>query len=233
MLPNQRWFPTNRTARAAWFNNFAVQFEKIAVSLGFTQADIDAVNADNEVVQFAARSMTSAKAYLKALQSFHFLITQGGIGDTEPQLPAAPNFIPPPMVATGIWERLERLRRRIKAAPAFTNETAAVLGMIPAQERSLSGQDTVPKMKAGGLTTGYRFQVAVTKHRTDGFQVQFSRNGSDIWENAAFGTASPLTVEVAPANPGQAEQILVRAQLYKANKPASVFSDPSYVTIVP
>ena len=233
MLPNQRWFPTNRTARAAWFGNFAEQFANIAVSLGFTQADIDGVTADNMVVQFAASSMTSAKAYTKALQSFHLLITQGEIGKTTPQFPTAPNFTPPPMVDAGIWERLERLRRRIKAAPAFTNETAAVLGLIPVQERRFSERDTVPKMKVSALETSYKFKVSVTRHRADGFQVQISRNGSDVWENAAFGTASPLIVEVVPANQGQPEQILVRAQLYKANKPVGVFSDGNYVTVVP
>lgn len=233
MLPNQRWFPTNRTARAAWYGNFSEQFEKIAVSLGFSLADINAVKADNEIVQFTARSMTAAKAYSKALQNFQRLVTQGGIGEASPQFPAAPNFTPPPMVPAGIWERLERLRRRIKAAPAFTNETAAVLGLIPSQERRFSAMDSLPKMKAAGLDSGYRFNVGVTRQRMDGFQVQISRNGSDLWENIAFGTASPLTVEVVPSNPGQAEQILVRVQLYKANKPVGMFSDGSYVTIVP
>jgi len=52
MIPSNRWFPRGLPERVAWFANFAAQFERIALSLGFTAADITEVDNDNEVMQF-------------------------------------------------------------------------------------------------------------------------------------------------------------------------------------
>ncbi len=52
MIPSVRWFPSSLQARVAWFANFAAQFAQIAEGLGFTGDDVNAVNTDNEMMQF-------------------------------------------------------------------------------------------------------------------------------------------------------------------------------------
>ena len=64
MRPDQRWFPTNRTERAAWFQNFTNNFAKVAAILGFSPAEVAAVQADNDMVQFLNTKVAALKNYV-------------------------------------------------------------------------------------------------------------------------------------------------------------------------
>jgi len=109
MIPSNRWFPTTLAARGAWYANFATQFERIAVSLGFTAADITEVNNDNDVMQFVGQADTEVEAYEKAVRAYRKTVTEGDVGDATPDFPANPAFALPVVVPTGIFERLDKL----------------------------------------------------------------------------------------------------------------------------
>jgi hypothetical protein len=233
MRPDQRWFPTNRVERAAWFNNFAVQFASVGLSLGFTQAEIDAVTADNAVVQFMARTVLATEAYTAAVLSFQRTLLGGKIGAATPQFPAAPVLNVPVITPTGIFERLERLVRRIRVQPAYTPEAGALLGIIPRQAYRFAISELVPTFKASPLNRAYSFEVKVTKRLFKAFFVEFQRSSSNDWEKGGFFTSSPAIVTIEPANPGVPELLRVRVRMVKNNDAVGLNSDIQIVTVIP
>ena len=233
MRPDQRWFPTNRAARAMWFRNFAARFSEVGSSLGFPQAEIDAVNADNAVLQFAVSSISGLEASMDAARAFERLITGGANVGSHPQFPVFDLPEPPPMVGAGVYERLERLVRRIRVAPDYTAATGALLGIIPTNPSVGRFSEFVPAIKVWPLADGYTFSVRCPRLNFDGFTVSFKSAMSQAWKNAGVFAISPATIHVNPTTPGVPEQIEVRARMIKGNDPVTQFSNIVTVTVNP
>src|SRR5687768_5830352 len=112
-VPSRTWFPLSIEDRAAWYASFATNFSNVAVvPLGFTIADTNAVNDDNDVMQFLLGANSAIEAYKDAARQYRLIITEGDIGDPTPLFPAgiAPAVGTP--VATGIYQRLIELVER-------------------------------------------------------------------------------------------------------------------------
>ena len=233
MKPDQRWFPTSRTERAAWFQNFAGKFAEIGLSLGFTQAEIDAVAADNAVVQYAASYLTSLEANMNAARKFERLITQGPNNGTEPHMPVPNLPAPPPMVTSGIYERLARLVARIRVAPTYNTSVGTLLGVVRSGNTSKLTNNYVPEQKVWVEGANYSFSVRCTVGEFDGFQVSYRRADGQRWETANTFTRSPAQVRVIPSAPGQPEQISVRVRMVKANEPVAQYSSMASITLTP
>lgn len=233
MIPNQSWFPTNLQDRAAWFNNFADQFATLAPSLGFTNTEISSTNDDSAVMQFLAEADLEVTAYEKAVRQYRKVITEGDIGDTTPAFPANPTLALPKEIPTGMFERLIKLVERIRVAPNYTEETGALLGILPVQKESLNPNDVKPTLKLTESFAGYKFSAAVGRLGYTAFKIQICRANTEIWTDAAFGTSSPLEVHVTPTTPGQPERVQVRAILMDKNETVGVPSDMQYATLNP
>jgi len=233
MIPSRLWFPTNFAARADWYKNFAEQFAVLAAGLGFTPADVTAVENDNEVMQFLAGVVVEMKAYEDAVRQYRIIITESDVGQMTPMFPANPAMTLPTVIPTGIFERLIKLVDRIRLAATYTNEIGAMLGILPSQPAPPDPNTMQPTIKAAALFTSYKFDANVTRMGMKGFKVQIRRMDSEVWTDAGFGTSSPLEITVAPTTPGQPERLQVRAILLKNNEPVGQPSDPVYVTVNP
>lgn len=233
MRPDQRWFPTSRTERAAWFNNFAAQFTVIGADLGFTQAEIDAVNADNAVVQFSAVAINSLEAAMRAAREFERQITGGAANGSQPSFP--PLYIPPPpaMVTSGIFARLERMVRRIRVAPAYDLTVGSLLGIIPANRRISRPADFIPKIKVQPLADAYTFSVRCARLSFNGFDVGIKRGDSAQWEKAGTFAISPAIIRLDPTIRGVPERVLVRVRMLKGDERVTRFSSAIAVTVNP
>ncbi len=111
MRPDQRWFPTNRTARAAWLANFANGFSEVGLSLGFTQGEIESIVADNAVLQFTLRrrAISSLDNQMKAVREFERLITMARNDGSQPNFPA---FDPSRTASDGYVPEFSSVSRR-------------------------------------------------------------------------------------------------------------------------
>ena len=231
MIPSQRWFPSGLIERAAWFQTFAEQFALVAVSLGFTAADVAKVNDDNAMMQFLAGLRNTLKAIDDAVRQFRELVTEGDAGDVPPQFPVWELPEPPVTVSAGIFERLDRLVDKIRAADNYTNEIGALLGILPSKSEPVPPGEMKAIAKVTPTFAAYTFSVATSKMGADSFKVQIRRAGSEAWTDAAFGTSSPLEVVLQPTTPGQPEKIQVRVVLLKKNAPVGQPSDAVAVTV--
>ena len=234
MIPSRRWFPGNFSARADWFDNFYTQFAAVAASLGFDADDITAVRNDNQVMQFLADVFTQAKAFDDAARQYRKIITEDDTGKPTPEFPANPAFALPVVVPTGIYERLDKLVDRIKVTPNYTDETGALLGIIPTQEGDVPELDVKPTIKAFSAAMGHHFSLVVEgREKATTWNALIKRDGSDKWELAktASGKSVDITVELIAA--GKPEQIQVIVQLQKSNADYGQPSDPVYVTLNP
>jgi hypothetical protein len=133
---------------------------------------------------------------------------------------------------------LSELVRRIKVAAAYTDEVGAMLGITAPVKRAPTPQgvaeaDMKPTIKVSEAFSNYMFTVRVARMGMDSFKVQVRRMENEAWVDAAFGTASPITIDVAPTEPGKPERIQVRAILLSRNAPVGQPSDPTYVTVNP
>jgi len=233
MRPDQRWFPTSRTERAAWFKNFATKFAQIAPELGFSQTDIDEVNADNAVIQFISTTIYQTETYMKAVQAFHQIVTLGRNGATTPDFPAFPTLNIPPITPTGIFDRLEHRVRRIRVAPGYSPSVGAVLGIIPRAPGPIELSEVVPTMKATATATDHTFVIRTSRGKFDGFVVETRRNLSNTWEPHGKFLRSPAEIAIAPKNPKEPEIIDVRIRMIKGNHPVGQYSDIQTITVVP
>ncbi len=68
MILNNRWLPRGLQALAAWFQNFATQFNVVGTQLGFTALDQSGLDADNLIVQFLAQTTVDVESYKDAVR---------------------------------------------------------------------------------------------------------------------------------------------------------------------
>ena len=234
MKPDQRWFPTNLVEQAAWFRNFAEVFASIALDLRFTQADIDSVLADNEVVQFLARDVTAMRMYERALRAFQRSMFYGRNGARVAEFPAAPEQDPPLMVNRGIFERLERLVRRIRTMPGYTPSVGANLGIIPRNEKLPELAAFVPRFRIiPSQSRPYSFEVKTTRGKFDGFIVEHRRGASHEWERATLIAGSSGEIRVEPLVYGHPEMLNVRIRMCLGNDAVGSYSDQQSYIISP
>lgn len=233
MIPSRRWFPTTLQERAAWYDNFATQFNVLATQLGFTALDQSVVDADNDVMQFLASTALALDGYKEAVRQYRVIITEGNIGDPTPAFPANPAFSLPTSQPTGMFERLDNLVKRIRVSPSYTDEAGALLGIIPAPTPTPVFEDLKPVIKASQSFENYSFDVNVTRLGMSAYKIQIQRQGENKWTDNGFAQGNPFTVTVTPTTAGQPERILVRAILLDKNTPVGMPSDPTYVTVNP
>lgn len=231
MRPDQRWFPTSRAERAAWFRNFAQNFESVGPELGFTRAQIDSVNADNDVLQFAAATVFSLDRTMQAVRGYERLMAEGRVGSPQPEFP---NFTPPPLpksVPPGIFERLEKLVRRIRVAPSYTAATGAALGIIPKNRQIANLAEFTPKLTVRVNPAPHSINVRCPRGRFRIFDVWIQRDGRSEWEEAAVLASSPADVDIKPTTQGKPEKISVRTRMRSGQNGVGNFSNIVEVTL--
>ena len=233
MIPNYRWFPRNLAERAAWFMNFAIQFAKVALSLGFTAADITSVQDDNDVMQFLADTDVQLAAFEKAVRQYRILITESADGSDTPAFPDNPDFALPKVIEAGMFERLDKLRTQIMAANNYTAETGALLGILPSPTDKPAPDSLKPVATVSNIVENYTFTVHATRMGMPGYKVQIRRTGSETWTDAAFSMTADVVVHITPTAEGQSERLQVRVILLKNNEPVGEPSDAVYVTVNP
>jgi hypothetical protein len=217
--------------RAAWFANFTINFGDVAVGLGFTLADSTAVQADNDIMQFLLGANGIIDAYKDAARQYRLIITEGDIGDPTPLFPAAIGPTPATPVATGIYQRLIELVDRIRAAPAYTDEIGALLGIIP-QAAPVPEGDVVPVLKLEAMP-GNVVSIKFVRGRSDGIAIERQLDNESEWTAIGNFAKSPVELSI-PANTNNLPRaVRLRARYVDGNTPVGLNSDTVNVVTTP
>jgi len=231
MIPSKRWFPTTTVDRAAWINNFARQFEAVALSLGFSVADVTSMNQDNEDFQAVARAITSADAFMAALRAFRVSLSEQKVGSPKPMFPTLTLTPPPNDVPAGIFQRLDERVRRVRAAAAYTDEIGALLKIIPIKSESIVDDELVPAIKAAARP-GNVVEVRFTRGETNGIFLQTRLDKEEKWNDAGRFVRSPAVLEI-PDGTGAPRAVQIRARYIIGNDPVGQNSDIVNVVTMP
>ncbi len=233
MVPSPLWFPTSIGGRADFYSNFAVQFALIALGLGFTAADVTAVQADNNLMQFLRNAALQMDAVIAAARQFRKVITEGVVGAPTPNWPAqfagSPADPPPD---TGVFQRLDELVKQIRSSKNYTPETGALLGIIPAKSDPIAPDELKPELSVMALP-GNIVQVHFKRGTTNGVDLQIQLDNDVVWNNQGRFVQSPAEISV-PENPQNLPRaVQVRGRYFQGNTAVGQFSDVDVVATTP
>jgi hypothetical protein len=236
MIPSDRWFPTSLQDRSAWYQNFVTQFSPVAVSLGFVAADVTAIGLDSAVFQWLADQTVTVDNFRRAVVEYRVNLTEGNIGDPQPIYPGQNFDNPPSLLEAGMFERLNKLRNRILAAPAYSDDLGILLGIVgDGGGVGISESEVKPEIQCTPAATGYMFSIVVSKrYDADSWQVWATPAGVTDWKILATATGKSADVVVSPTGEVPAPiQLQVRVQLRRSNENYGEPSDIAQVTVNP
>ena len=233
MIPSKNWFPTTIQERSAWFNNFINVFVPLGPSLGFSAAEVTAMQDDQQDFASIAVTQEALDNFSSAFRQFRISVTEDPVGTPLPTFPAVTWTGPPNGVPAGVFQRLIEAVDRIRAHPTYTDEMGANLGIKPAAKVPEIEANLKPTIKVEAAEFAYKFSANVARQGQPAFKLQIQREGSSDWTDAVVSTSSNIEYTVTPTTPGQPERILVRAILYKGSEAIGQPSDPTYVTVNP
>lgn len=235
-IPSRTYVPAGLQERAGWYENFTLQFAVVATALGFLPAEVIVVQNDNMCFQSLASGKIALDAFVEAVTLYRRNVTEGNIGDPTPVFPAAPTITPDELPPTGIFQRLIELVARIRAAPGYTPEIGALLGIIPSASGSGEGSggtddDLKPVLKASTMP-GNVVQVKFTRGQTDGIDVEIKIDNDATWADGGRFFKSPAVLNI-PNGTGLPHSVLIRARYLEGNDPVGQNSDTINVVTTP
>ncbi|MBV8858561.1 MAG: hypothetical protein JOZ02_16630 [Acidobacteria bacterium] len=219
-----------------WLNNFSTGFAAHAAALGFTTAEVNAINADAAMVSFLIGDLVPTyKFALKACSTYKERIITGPLGSAGGPPPGTPTTaVAPATVPPGILARLRTLVQRIQLAPAYTEEIGIALGITGAQGGGPSAPVSTPKptLKARSNGPG-TLQVDFTKERFNGVLVESRRAGEEGWQQLGLVSYSPYLDGRPPLETGKPEVREFRARYILHDQATGEWSDIVTATFVP
>ena len=176
------------------------------------------------MMQFIGEADTEVSAYEKAFTQFRKVMTEADVGDATPTLPDSPTLVLPSNAAAGIFERLDRRVRRIRAADGYTPTVGALLGIVPIGDAIASPDGWKPILKAEAQPESTA-QVKFVRGKSDGIAVQIQRDKEDAWTSFGSFFQSPAVLEIPPKTPDTPEVVRIRARFLVGNEPTGDVSD--------
>lgn len=227
--------PKSEPELVIWLKNFAKNFSTHGPTLGFTAAEIAAVQADAEMFEYlVADSLPAYKAHLDARYSYKNTIKNGPIGTPGGAPPPAPTVgAAPATVAPGILPRLRQLVQRIKIAPNYTTDIGDTLGITGKDEGNAPDPNTAkPTAKVTALPLN-QVRIDFVKSGFDGVWIESRRQNETDWTFLAIDLYTPYLDTRAPAQGSSPEQREYRLRFYDNDAPTGQWSDTINVTTTP
>lgn len=228
-------FPRSDTELALWLKSFAPTFSTHAATLGFTAAEVTAVENDAAMIDYLVNDLLPAsRGLVQSRTAYKDLIKNGPIGATGGEVPAAPPpKTLPATVAPGIVPRLQQLVKRIKAAPNYTEAIGQSLDIIDGAGNAPDDEaNAKPSPKATAMPNS-EVRIDFNKKGFDGVLIEGRRQGEIEWTKLGVDNFSPYTDSRPPLEPGKAEVREYRVRYLRRDEAVGLWSDIISVSTTP
>lgn len=230
--PSRSWCEAGLQERADRMNNFSTQFTIVGAGLGFLPAEIAAAQDDNTCMQGIASGAIELEAYVDAVRQYRTTVLTGDIGDPAAAFPAAPEITPGELVPVGIYERWNKLRDRIFAAPTFTPEIGELLGIMPFGPGGPTPESEIKPIVKPTAKLGNVVEVKFTRASFDGIELEIKIDNDVDWSNAGRFFKSPAVLNI-PAGTGLPRAVQIRGHYLIDDAPVGSNSDTVNVVTTP
>jgi len=204
------YLPNGDADRGTWMENFNTKLPNYATLLGITKPQTDSVAADTLGFRYGLELVAGAKTFEHQCTTFKTALRDGPASTIALAIPVfvAPAN-PPAAVAPGIFSRVARLVKTIKANSAYTETIGKDLGIIGADPGSDVWDDEQPVLTA--KVSGGQVQLKYVKGDADGIQLESKRGTETTFTLLDKITKTTYTDTRANLVAGQPEQRQYRA----------------------
>jgi hypothetical protein len=218
-----------------WYKNFAQKFAAHAPALGFTAADVSAVQADGAMLDFLISDLLPTyQAALQARTSYKNLIKDGPLGTQGGDPPAAPSLgTAPATVAPGVVPRLRQLIKRIKSAPNYTQSIGQDLDITGAEGNAPGDVEKAKPAAKGFALPGSQVRIEFKKSGFDGVFIECRRKGETDWTKLGIDLFSPFIDARPPLEAGVPEVREYRLRFLLRDEAVGEWSDIISVITTP
>lgn len=130
-MSNSKFIPLGDNDKVVWLNNFTTKLATNATLLGFTPAEITALQKDNAYFSYLISTIELLRQNLLNFVGYKNLAKYAKKDQHNGALPVVPSLgTPPPAVAEGIFDRAAKLAGRAKLSLNYTEAIGADLGII-------------------------------------------------------------------------------------------------------
>jgi hypothetical protein len=198
------YLPTRELERVLWLSNFAQKLASHAATLSLSAADVADTQADAAFYAFIINYLESLKTDLSELVAFKNEVANGLIDGLTGSMPTidGPPGSPPAVVPDGIFARVKRLVRLIKAKKAYSNSIGQDLGIIGADDGF--NPDAYESSIALAVFNN-AVRIVFLKGRVDAVVMYSRLKGDTEWEEVGVAINSPFYDTRPLANPSKPE----------------------------
>jgi hypothetical protein len=149
MATATRFIPSSDADKGVWLNNFTAKFAVYAVLLGFTPAEVTALQKDNAFFQYLIGIIEQLRQNLLTFIGYKNMAKHAAKDQHIGALPSLPSLgTPPAIVIEGIFDRASKLAARAKVSPNYNDNIGTDLGIIsPSENIDVATMQPVFKVK--------------------------------------------------------------------------------------
>lgn len=233
IIPNPAWVPLSLQERAAWMQNQNDKAQAEGLNYGLTQANLDQIKDDNNMIQFLATGFVSIDTFGKSWTAFRNGIMTQPIGSPAFEYPDPLALNGPVIPPTGIFQRIIEYRDVVRSSLNYTIQVGESWGYEPVAPQPFNPNDVKPTIKTFEAEHNYHFSIVVAgRAEAVMWDVYIMRKGGEWTKHGSYqGKSADITI--TPTIPGDPERLQVYIQLRKNNADYGQPSDPAYVTLNP
>ena len=170
------FLPSGNAQRGVWLNNFKNKLTAALITkLGLSKEETDGLNADTLIFTYCLSLIEAAKTYEHQCVTFQLAMRNGPQGADVVAVPVlSVSGVIPDAVAAGIFARVLKLVKKIKASASYTDDIGRALGIIGAEMEAKSATDEVMPILTGKTVAG-DVQIKYTKGENDGIRLESKR----------------------------------------------------------
>ena len=170
------FLPSGNAQRGIWLNNFKNKLTVALIAkLGLSKEETDALTADTLSFSYCLLLTEAAKTFEHQCVTYQLAMRNG---PQEATVIAVPIFsvsgVVPDAVTAGIFNRVSKLVKKIKASANYTNDIGKALGIIGSEMEAKSATDGVMPILSAKVLEG-EVQIKYTRGKNDGIRLECRR----------------------------------------------------------